>query len=85
MTRPPSAGSLRDSERCQSGLDAGPPYPSGLFKQLIEPAVEWLEPLDWIEPNALPPEIDEISAGGRAAWTRLLARLRSETSPDSSA
>ena len=50
-----------------------------------EPAVDWLEAFDWIEPDALPQEIEEISAGGLAAWLRLLARLRSETSPDSSA
>jgi hypothetical protein len=50
-----------------------------------EPAVEWLEPVEWIELDPLSPEIEEISAGGRAAWDRLLARLHSETSPDSSA
>jgi hypothetical protein len=49
-----------------------------------EPAVEWLEPLDWIETDELPPEIKEISELGFAAWLRLLARLRSAANRDSS-
>jgi hypothetical protein len=42
-------------------------------------AEEWLEPLDWIETDELPPEIREISELGFAAWLGLLARLDSET------
>jgi hypothetical protein len=44
-----------------------------------ESAVEWIEPLDWIETDELPPEIREISELGFAAWLALLARLDSET------
>jgi hypothetical protein len=57
-----------------------------------EAAEEWLEPLDWIEPDAVSvdaprPEmsVERISELGLAAWTRLSARLRNATSPDSSA
>lgn len=50
-------------------------------------AEEWLEPLDWIDPDefveAAP--IEEISERGFAAWSQLVARLRSETSLDSPA
>ena len=49
-----------------------------------EPAVEWLEPLDWIETDELPPEIREISELAFAAWLRLVARLRNTAKPDSS-
>ena len=46
-----------------------------------EAAQEWLEPLDWIETDALTSEVsvEEISDLGGATWTRLLARLRTLT------
>jgi hypothetical protein len=44
-------------------------------------AQEWLEPLDSIEGDELPPDIEDISELGFAAWTRLLARLNNATSP----
>jgi hypothetical protein len=49
------------------------------------PAEEWLEPVDWIELDPVPPEIEEISRRGFSAWLQLLARLHSETNLDSSA
>lgn len=48
-----------------------------------EPAQEWLEPLDWIENDELPPDVEEISELGFAAWTRLLARLNNAANLDS--
>jgi hypothetical protein len=50
-------------------------------------AEEWLEPLDWIDDadpgDALPFDrsIESIAERGVAAWSRLVARLDSETNP----